>query len=85
MRLCAEVCYKSNTPCEKKECRLWLNHHDDLNCTQVAVKKNGAMTLKQVGERLDISYVRVTQIEKEAINKLKKVSFNKKDTNYNIV
>jgi len=41
------------------------------------------MTLKQVGTRLGISYVRVAQLEKEAINKLQKKRFNKKDTNYN--
>ena len=51
---------------------MWLDYADDLNCTHIAIKKNGRMTLKEVGERLNISYVRVTQIEKEAIKKLKK-------------
>ena len=85
MKPCAELCYKNNSLCEKKDCRMWISHTEDLNCTEIAVKKNGSMTLKEVGERLDISYVRVTQIEKEAVNKLKKISFNKKDTNYNII
>jgi hypothetical protein len=83
MKLCAEVCNKDNKPCEQKECRMWINYEKDLNCTQIASKKNGRMTLKQVGARLGISYVRVTQIEKQALNKLEKTVLGDKDTNYN--
>jgi len=72
MKSCAELCYKKNKECKEKDCRMWLDYADDLNCTHIAIKKNGRMTLKEVGERLNISYVRVTQIEKEAIKKLKK-------------
>ena len=82
MRLCAEVCNKDNHCCENKECRLWINYEKDLNCTEIAIKKNGAMTLKQIGERLGISYVRVTQIEKETLNKIEKIDLLKEDTNY---
>jgi len=83
MKLCAEVCVKDESSCKQKECRNWIKYDDDLNCVEIAVKKNGTMTLKQVGTRLGISYVRVAQLEKEAINKLQKKRFNKKDTNYN--
>ena len=72
MKLCAELCIKKNNPCDEKKCRMWVDYNDDLNCTHIAIKKNGSMTLKEVGARLDISYVRVTQIEKEALKKLKK-------------
>jgi DNA-directed RNA polymerase sigma subunit (sigma70/sigma32) len=83
MKLCAEKCFKEKDSCEEKQCRNWIKYDDDLNCVEIAIKKNGLMTLKQVGDRLGISYVRVTQIEKEALNKLQKNRFNKKDTNYN--
>jgi hypothetical protein len=78
MKLCAEVCLKDNNLCDQEECRMWINYEDDLNCTEIAIKKNGAMTLKQVGDRLRISHVRVTQIEKEVLNKLQKNSFKEK-------
>tara|TARA_R110000824_G_scaffold134691_7_gene297729 strand:+ start:2320 stop:2562 length:243 start_codon:yes stop_codon:yes gene_type:complete len=78
MKLCAEICVKDNDLCDQKECRMWINYADDLNCSEIAVKKNGAMTLKQVGDRLQISHVRVTQIEKEVLNKLQKNSFKEK-------
>jgi|TARA_R100000808_G_scaffold112_1_gene819 DNA-directed RNA polymerase sigma subunit (sigma70/sigma32) len=49
-----------------------MEYEEDLNCCLVAVEKNGNMTLNEVGKRLKISYVRVKQIETEAINKLQK-------------
>ena len=78
MKICAEVCNKDNKCCDNKECRMWIDYEEDLNCTEIAIKKNGSMTLKQVGDRLGISYVRVTQIEKDALKKVQKNNFNEK-------
>jgi len=78
MKICAEECVKDKECCKKKECRLWIEYGEDLNCTEIAIKKNGFMTLKQVGERLGISYVRVTQIEKEVLKKIQKNNFIEK-------
>ena len=77
MKICADVCKKDNNRCENKECRMWSDYEEDLNCTEIAVDKNGTMTLKEVGQRLGVSYVRVSQIEKDALNKIQKNSFNK--------
>ena len=55
---------------------MWIDYDDDLNCVDIAVEKNGPMGLKQIGARLGISYVRVTQIEKEVI----KIRLNMLDT-----
>jgi len=82
MKICAEVCNKDEKCCENEDCRMWINHTEDLNCTEIAIKKKGAMTLKEVGKRLGISYVRVTQIEKEALKKIQKIDLLKEDTNY---
>ena len=73
MRKCAQDNMENDNPCQNKDCRLWLAYKKDLNCTMVSVKKNGKLTLNEVGERLGISYVRVSQIEKQAVNKLKTV------------
>jgi DNA-directed RNA polymerase sigma subunit (sigma70/sigma32) len=51
---------------------MWIDHKEDLNCCLIAVEKNGRMTLNEVGERLKISYVRVKQIEKATLVKLRK-------------
>lgn len=50
-----------------------MNYDRDLNCSLISVKKNGKLTLNEVGDRLGISYVRVSQIEKQAVKKLKTV------------
>tara|TARA_Y100000817_G_C16372654_1_gene331048 strand:- start:73 stop:303 length:231 start_codon:yes stop_codon:yes gene_type:complete len=73
MRKCAQDNMENDNPCQRKDCRLWLEYGKDLNCTLVSVKKNGKLTLNEAGERLGISYVRVSQIEKEAVKKLKTV------------
>ena len=80
---CLEDCRIKNLPCKQKDCRLWIDYKKDLNCTDVSIKKHGRLGLKEVGERLGISYVRVSQIEKEAFKKLKKKNFELEDTIYN--
>jgi len=83
MKLCAQECLTGNNPCKQMQCRSWIDFKDDLNCVELAIEKYGSLTLKEVGERLGISYVRVTQIEKSALQKLRKKAFIKKNTNYN--
>tara|TARA_R110000824_G_scaffold322689_4_gene509647 strand:+ start:490 stop:723 length:234 start_codon:yes stop_codon:yes gene_type:complete len=77
MNECAKKCLKNNKKCGQKECRSWINYGKDLNCVEIAVAKNGAMVLHEVAKRLEISYVRVSQIEKHALSKLQKKVFTK--------
>jgi len=70
---CAQRCCDLNVACPIKECRQWIDYKDDLNCVQIAVKKNGAMKLKEIGERLQLTPARVQQIEKGILAKLKKL------------
>jgi len=72
MKLCSRECFLNNKTCEEKECRMWIDYKEDLNCCLIAVEKNGKMTLNEVGKRLKISYVRVKQIEKATLDKLQK-------------
>ena len=65
---CYKQCQTENQSCDQTECRLWINYQDDLNCTMVAINKHpdGKMTLREVADRLGISFVRVKQIEEKA-------------------
>ena len=83
MRKCASDSMENDSVCNKEDCNLWIKYGEDLNCTLISVKKHGRLGLKEVGERLGISYVRVSQIEKEAFKKLKKKNFDLEDTIYN--
>jgi hypothetical protein len=75
MNDCAKVCLVKNQACKKNKCRMWINHKKDLNCALVATNNNpGGMTLEQVAERLDLSIVRIKQIQDIAVQKLQKKS-----------
>tara|TARA_B100000287_G_scaffold418499_2_gene455527 strand:- start:433 stop:660 length:228 start_codon:yes stop_codon:yes gene_type:complete len=70
---CLEDCRIKNLPCKQKDCRLWIDYKKDLNCIHEATKKNGPMTLRETAKRLNISFVRVKQIEDEAKRKLHRI------------
>ena len=69
---CIDECRLAKKACSKKECRMWLDHAADLNCTYETVRKNGSLSLREAAKRLNISFVRVKQIEDEALSKLMK-------------
>ena len=73
MRKCAQECRLKRKCCEEEECRYWIDYEDDLNCSLVAVEKHGNMTLREVADRLHVSFVRIKQIEDKALKKLTKV------------
>ena len=72
---CFEICEKMKKKCDKTGCRQWIDYEADLNCTLIAVSNNDEkkMTLREVGKRLGISYVRVKQIEDKVLQKMEKL------------
>ncbi len=76
LRACSQMCLKLDVSCPKEnsDCRYWIDHEGDSNCTFVAIHNNNgnAMSLREVAERLGVSHVWVSQIEKNMVNKLKK-------------
>ena len=71
---CSRHCMKENIDCDNKECRLWIDYPDEYNCSLISIYEHGSMTLRQVAERLGISFARVKQLESRALEKLKKRS-----------
>ena len=72
LRTCTRLCMKKNTICEQAGCRLWVDYKEDLNCCLISIYENGNMTLRQIGDRLGVSFARVKQIETEALRKIRK-------------
>ncbi len=70
MRSCLETCLKYKVSCPVEECRYWVDYEKDLNCCLESIRKNDSMTLREVAERLNISYVRVKQIQDKAMSKI---------------
>jgi len=74
---CLDKVRKTKRPCKEKNCRQWIDHSGDLNCVLEAVdNSDGPMTLRECADRLGISFVRVRQIEKKALEKLKMRTLN---------
>tara|TARA_Y100000034_G_scaffold13415_1_gene14068 strand:- start:165 stop:422 length:258 start_codon:yes stop_codon:yes gene_type:complete len=71
---CSRHCINEKVECDNKECRLWIDYKEEYNCSLISIYEHGPMTLRQVAERLGISFARVKQLESRALEKLKKRS-----------
>ena len=69
---CSRKCIRSKCGCTQEGCRYWINYKPEYNCTLVAIYENGKMTLRQVADRIGLSFARIKQIETAALKKLKK-------------
>jgi len=70
---CTKTCFKLETPCPVKDCGMWINNEGDYNCTHGAVLNHGKLTLREIADRMGVSFVRICQIEKKATQKLYKI------------
>jgi DNA-directed RNA polymerase specialized sigma subunit len=50
---------------------MWIDYKKDYNCVHETVFQHGSLTLREVADRLGVSFVRVKQIEDKAREKLK--------------
>jgi len=66
---CLEACKQHNVDCPNTDCRMWVDYKEDLNCVLESVNKHGSMSLREVAKRMEISFVRVKQIEDKAADK----------------
>ena len=69
---CYTECRMKKKCCQVKDCRLWIDHSDDLNCTEIAVQKGGHMVLREIATRLHLTPSRIKQIENKALSKVSK-------------
>lgn len=72
LKPCARSCLKEKASCTQCSCKYWIDYDKEQNCSLISIHLNGAMTLKDVGERLGLSLVRIKQIEAEALKKIQK-------------
>ena len=72
LKLCSTACISNDVECPFKECKHWIEYPGDHNCDLISIEKNGGMTLRDIADRLKVSFVRIKQIEDLAIKKLTK-------------
>jgi hypothetical protein len=56
--------------CERKKCPHWISSDIFLNCAIICAK-NGPYTLKEIGKFYNLSKMRICQLEKLIMDKLK--------------
>ena len=62
---------KFNFNCQKNACRYWLNKKDSNNCCLLAADNNDKLTLEEIGSIFKVTRMRICQIEKKAIERIK--------------
>ena len=69
---CFEVHEKWRLPCDQSECRNFMKFEEDLNCAVVCARKHeNGLSLREVADRMGVSFPRISQIEHGAFKKLK--------------
>ena len=68
---CYEYCKTKNKSCKESECRYWIDNDPTKNCTIVAAGIKKSMTLEEIGNIFKVTRMRICQIEKRAIEKIK--------------
>ena len=70
-KTCFNFCKENDISCKNTDCRYW--HDIDLNHNCIINKANEKKhTLQEIGSLLNITRMRVCQIEKDILSKLKK-------------
>jgi len=67
---CFRAHEEKNKSCLNKKCRYWHDLNHSNNCI-INASQNKTYTLQEIGDLFNITRMRICQIEKNAINKIK--------------
>ena len=78
---CFEYNNSQKKNCSKKNCRYWINEKKYQNCCLIASSNDNQIqaekfTLQDIGNMFGVTRMRICQIEKIAIKKLKDKFYN---------
>ena len=69
---CSRKCLQTKTDCPNRDCRHWIEYEEDNNCCLISINKHGAMTLREIADRIGVTFARIKQIEVIALGKIRK-------------
>ena len=75
---CFDYHNKNKTNCQRKKCRYWLEMTSGTNCCLNIASKDRKITLEDIGAFFKVTRMRICQIEKQAIKKIREFSDFKK-------
>jgi hypothetical protein len=67
---CYIVHKRNNLPCNKKNCKNWIDNPQYVNCVKIALE-NDCFTLSEIGSLYGLTRMRICQIEKTICKKIK--------------
>ena len=67
---CFATCKKHKIQCSNNKCRAWFKSREYRNCAILA-SEDGPMTLQNIGDLFKLTRMRICQIEKNAISKIR--------------
>ena len=68
---CSRHHLKCKEAYENSTCRYWISYEDEQNCSLISIYENGPMTLREIAERMGVSFARVKQIQDSALQSLR--------------
>jgi hypothetical protein len=69
---CFDMCIDNEVSCPVNDCRYWINYEEDLNCAIVCANQNGPLSLREISDRMGVSFVRIKQIQDLIVDKFTK-------------
>ena len=69
---------KNKTKCQRRKCRYWIDMNTSANCGLIVSNNQNKITLEDIGNIFKVTRMRICQIEKQAIKKIREFSDFKK-------
>ena len=74
---CFDYHLKNRTPCKKEKCRYWIKEKQCQSCGILLARNKDSITLEEIGNIFGVTRMRICQIEKKALKKIKSILTNK--------
>jgi len=69
---CFDVCKDEDVSCPVTDCRYWMDYEDDFNCSIICANERGPLSLREISDRMGVSFVRIKQIQDLTVDKFTK-------------
>lgn len=70
---CFDAQAKHNVDCNRKKCPHWIPYSSSHNCVMIATQE-GPHTLQTIGQIYGLTRMRICQIEKEILGKIREAA-----------